>query len=514
MSVAARLISGSAASWAQIAVNMIAQLALVPIYLLHWNVKTYGIWLAILAMVNFLSMVDYGHQQFLGYEFLRIGRENREELSKYLWSGVVFAILISLGQVLLVVIFLFSGALPVLLGESNMPDSALMHSAGIVLLLQSGNWLIVVTVSGLITRVLAPFGYYPRVAWWGFLYAIINALAPLIAVVLGADLLVTGIVASCAVVGYGIPMYIDFFGLMRKEQIRFSRPSWKVGYNNFLHSLVLSGKSLFENIRQQGTRLVLAPLSGAAGLAAFATMRTGANVALQGLNTIVNPLMPDLMRFLHQRDQIRTEVAFGTVWIVIIALMSPGVVILQTIIEPLYTLWTRGKIPFDPSLFAILSLSVLVYAVTQPAIAVVIGNNMLKPQLALSCVAGIIVGGGIFVLVPIVGIVGAGISLLVAEIIVSVGYLTIARKWLNNNSLLWPKQAFGIAVFSVCIAAVSMASLILFPEVKWLIITIAILLFAWNLRRYWYVLPDLATSRAREFITKLPGIKLFLGKNY
>jgi len=221
--------------------------------------------------------------------------------------------------------------------------------------------------------------------------------------------------------------------------------------------------------------------------------------------------MPDLMRFLHQRDQNRTEVAFGTVWLVVIALMSPGVVILQTIIEPLYTLWTRGKIPFDPSLFAILSLSVLVYAVTQPAIAVVIGNNMLKPQLGLSCLAGIIVGGGIFVLVPVVGILGAGISLLVAEIIVSVGYLIIAQQWLNNNSLLWPKRAFGIAVFSVCIAAVSMAGLVMFPQVKWLILTIAILLFAWNLRRYWHVLPDLATSRAREFIVKLPGIRLFFG---
>ena len=356
MSVAARLISGSAASWAQIAVAMVSQIVLVPVYLVYWDVKTYGIWLAIQAIISVLSMLDFGHQTFLGYEFLRFGRENRSDLSKYLWSGIVTGIFISLTQIVIIVVFLLSGALPFLLAESDTPDVDLLNSAGIVLVLQSISYMIVISISGLMTRVLAPFGYFPRVNWWGFAGAIITSVAPLVAVVLGADLLITGIVAACSSVAYSIPLYFDLFGLLRKEKIMYSRPSWKIGYTNFLHSLALSGKSLFENIRQQGTRLVLAPLSGAAGLAAFATMRTGANVALQGLNTITNPLMPDLIRFLHERDQIRSEAAFGTIWIVVIALMAPGVIILQAFVEPFYLLWTRGKIPFDPSLFAILSL--------------------------------------------------------------------------------------------------------------------------------------------------------------
>lgn len=514
MSVAARLISGSAASWAQIAVNMVAQIALVPLYLIHWSVKTYGIWLAILAIINFLSMLDFGHQTFLGYEFLRFGKDNRQELSKYLWSGMVVGIMISLFQIGLIVIFLFSGALPSLLGEANTPDLALLDSAGIVLVLQSISYLIVVSISGLLTRVLAPFGHYPRVAWWGVAYYIIIAVAPLVAVLLGGDLLIAGIAYSSAALAYSIPMYVDFFSLIRKEKIPFSRPSWKLGFKNFLQSLALSGKSLFENVRQQGARLVLAPLSGAAGLAAFATMRTGANVALQGLNTVTNPLMPDLIRFLHQRDQIRSEAAFGTVWIVVIALMSPGVVILQAFVEPFFTLWTRGKIPFDPSLFAVLSLGVLVYAVIQPAIAVVVGNNMLKPQIGLSCLAAIIVIGGIFVLVPIIGIFGAGIALLASEVVISVGYLIFAQRWLRNNSLFWPKRAFGIALTSVCIAGVSMACLIGFPQIKWLILTIAMSLFTWNLWRYWHILPPLATEHARKLINRLPGIKQFFHKIY
>ncbi len=101
MSAAARLISGSVASWAQIAVTMAAQLVLVPIYLNYWSVETYGIWLAIQGIMSALSMLDMGHQNFMGYEFLRIGRHNIPALSKYLWSAMIVGILISSLQILL-----------------------------------------------------------------------------------------------------------------------------------------------------------------------------------------------------------------------------------------------------------------------------------------------------------------------------------------------------------------------------------------------------------------------------
>ena len=505
-------------------VGIATQIAIVPIYLNYWDVKTYGLWLAIQAIVAFLSMLDFGHQQYLGYEFLKIGTENRRLLSKYLWSGISVGFCISLFQIALIVILLFSGALPYLLGEAGTTDTEMLDDAGIVLLFQIIMYLIVISISGLMTRVLNPFGHFPRMAWWAVVGGIITAVIPLSAVVSGAGLLITGIVTSLSlIVVYGIPLYIDLFRLLSKENIRFSRPSLKVGYKNFLQSLALSGKSLLDNFRQQGTRLVLAPLSGAVGLAAFSTMRTGANVALQGLNTITNPLMPDLIRFLHHKDQGRTEAAFGAVWIVVIALMAPGVVILQVIVEPLYTWWTDGKITFDPLLFAVLSMGVLVYAVIQPAMAVVTGNNILKPQVWLSFFAAVIVIGGTFLLVPVVGILGAGLALLASELAISFGYLFFAKQWLGRNELLWPGKAFYTAVGSVCVAGLSMGAMIALPQMKWLILSLALVLFAVNLKIYWDRLPPVALERARQLavkipgiktIVKIPGIKMLFGQNF
>ncbi len=88
MSTAARLISGSVASWAQIGVKMASQIVLVPIYLNYWDVKTYGVWLAIQGIMSALSMLDLGHQNFMGYEFLRIGRQNIPALCKSFCSAV------------------------------------------------------------------------------------------------------------------------------------------------------------------------------------------------------------------------------------------------------------------------------------------------------------------------------------------------------------------------------------------------------------------------------------------
>jgi O-antigen/teichoic acid export membrane protein len=504
---ASRLISGSLASWALIAVTIVSQIALVPVYLKYWSVEEYGIWLAIQAIINVLSTVDVGYQNFLGYEFFKFAKEDRPQVSRYLWSGICISIGISVAQILLIITFLASGALPILLGESRSVNRELMYAAGVVLLVQSFTWLICTTIVGLVSRALAPFGYFPRTAWWRFVHAIVTALAPLLAVVFGADLLIAGFASAAGLILYSIPVYFDLFKILHKEKVFFTSPSFTLGYSNFVRSLGVSARSLLENTRQQGVRLFIAPLAGAGGLAAFSTMRTGANVALQGLNTILNPIMPDLMRFLHDRDQERSEAAFATIWIVVVAFIAPGIVILQIFVEPFYIIWTQGKIPFDPILFALLSMGVLVFAVIQPAMAVVIGNNLLKPQLSISALAAGIVIAGLFILIPRIGILGAGIALLLAEIAAAIAYTRYAKRWLNNHSLMWPSKIFRISTTSVYIAAVTLGIIIAFPELRWLTAFISMVLFVWNVWRFWKVLPLLASQRARQIIVNLPGIR-------
>ncbi|MGC3942939.1 MAG: hypothetical protein QM762_00110 [Chryseolinea sp.] len=486
---------------------MIAQIVLVPLYLTYWDVTTYGVWLAAQGIMSALSMLDMGYQTYMAYEFLRIGPKDLPLMAKSLWSALVFGIAIAFVQLIIVLVIVTSGMLPFLIGESGTANTELIEGATVALVVQGFLWLALMTIPGLIVRVLTAFGHFPRFAWWSFSYAVMSAVAPLVAVIMGGNLKAASLSLAAGALVYGILFYFALFKLLQREKVRILKPSFSLGFANFRKSLPLLGKSILENARQQGVRLIMAPLAGATGLAAFSTMRTGANVVLQGLNTIINPLVPDLMRFLHERDQERSEAAFATIWIVVVAALAPGVVILQGLFEPFFVFWTKGKIQFDPALFALLSMGVLVYAVIQPAMAVVLGNNMTQKQLLLAALAAVVLFVLLGTLVPLIGLPGAGVALMAAEITAAIGYRKYAIKWLKENGLKWPDRAYSLACVALVIAAVTITAMIWFPQFKWYTMGVSFLLFGWNGLLYIMQLPKVAVASAMNIIDKLPVVR-------
>ena len=232
-------------------------------------------------------------------------------------------------------------------------------------------------------------------------------------------------------------------------------------------------------------------------------MRTGANFALQGLGTITGPIMPELMRFLVARDQARMEGAFALVWLVLCAVLLPAIVIVQWLMPWLFPIWTHGKIGFDPWLFGMLSMGVAVYALAQPAAAILMGNNIVRTQLAISLLAGLVAVGGMALTVPWVGIRGAALALLAAEG-VSLGItVAAARRWLAGQGLRWPSHAFGVAAASVLCTALGLAALASLAPARQIPVLLATLAAQSLLTLvYWRQLPALARQRARGLIAR------------
>ncbi|MEJ1236941.1 hypothetical protein WBG78_02365 [Chryseolinea sp. T2] len=503
MSTAGRLISGTAAAWTRIIITMIFQVVLVPIYLTYWSPEIYGVWIAIQSLIIMLTLLDLGHHTYVGYELLRLARIDMVTFCRYLWSALLIGLFVAAFELLLIQILIQFAFVPFLIGESNSINSSLISDANKVLFLVGVNWVGTSAFTGFFVRSLEAFGQYARLAWWGVLHLIFSQSLPAIAVILGADFLQAGAIYAIGSIIFYVPIYYDMFRLMKRERIAFIKPSWKVGLTNFAKSTAITGKIILENLRQQGVRLVLAPVAGAVGLAAFSTMRTGANVALQGLNSITNPLMPDLMRFLHERDQVRIEAGFSTIWIVVVGLISPGVIVLQAMIAPLFELWTHGRIQFDPLLFAFLSLSVLIFAIAQPAIAVVTGNNLMRPQLVMSCLSAVIVVGLVVGLVPIFGLPGAGLAIVASETAAVVGYVIIARTWLVSKELRWPARSFNKATISIIVSAATMIAIALFPKFTYLLAFIGIMLCMGNFYSYYKSLPPDVRTRFRQVVFNL-----------
>ncbi|MCE7071023.1 hypothetical protein LZG74_11960 [Dyadobacter sp. CY327] len=512
MSTAKRLISGTVASWASILVTMLTQVALVPIFLTYWDIKTYGIWIAIQALVNVLSTLDRGHNDFLEYEFLKLGPEHRPKIAFNLWSGIRIAAIVSFIELLLVYLLSMHIDMNFLFGEDSSDSLNLRSEIGWAIVIQWIGWSLT-NLLGLFFRALSAFGYYPRMGWWNVLLAMVTSFIPVLFVINGANLLQ----ASAGAIG-GVVVLLgfqlaDILRLLRKEGIASGDYSFKQGFQNFGVSMTLSGRYFLDNFKQQGVRLLMAPLTGAAGVAAFSTIRTVANVTQQGLLTVTHPLLPELMRFLREKNQQKMEVSFGTVWFVLIGLLAPGVLILQCIAPALFSVWTKGQIEFDPILLAALSTGVLFFALAQPAMAVTVGNNLLKVQILISFISSLVVVGGILLLVPYLHILGAGIALLMAEIVAAIGFLHYAKIWLKENGLIWPAKASGIATASVYIAALSMSLMIVFPQYQWASLIIGLLLLCLNIWRYWNSLSLQINDRIQSMLARLPIINKLLGKS-
>jgi hypothetical protein len=112
--------------------------------------------------------------------------------------------------------------------------------------------------------------------------------------------------------------------------------------------------------------------------------------------------------------------------------------------------------------------------------------------------------------VPLIGVIGAAIALLLAEIAAAIGYKIHAKRWLKQNQLLWPRRPFNLAITSVVISALTLIGIIWISEYKWIILTISMLLFAWNFWRFWQVLPAVAIESAKNIISKIPGFRRLL----
>ena len=492
MSVVKRVVSGSLASWMRIVVTIFSQIIAVPIYLHYWSVETYGAWILVQSIVSFMTIFDVAHHNYLGNEFLKIGKQKPQEIANVFSSGVVVAFIVSIVFFILVCILTFSGTISRWVGI----DAATAQPFENSLLLTCGTGVLTVTFTGLLSRALNPYGYFPLSAWSGVLFAIASTAASVAAVYFGANLVGATVATSIVLFVCHSTLTVVLFRIARKEKLISTKLDMGRAFSRFYASLVLGVQYGLEMLRQQGVRLILLPLSGMAQMIAFSTMRTGANLALQGLGTITAPLMPELMAFLINRDQPRTESAFSVIWLMLCVVLVPAVLMVQYLAPTLFPLWTQGKIAFDPVLFALLSMTVLVFALAQPAIAVVNGNNLIREQFLISMVATLITVAGIYLLVPRMGVKGAAVALLTGESVTLYLYVHAAKKWLASVAMRWPTAAFVNASLSLLVTACGMACIIIFPDYAVLGLALALTAQVFIVVAYWSQLPLIARKAA------------------
>ena len=246
----------------------------------------------------------------------------------------------------------------------------------------------------------------------------------------------------------------------------------------------------------------------------FSTTRTMSNLSMQGVGTVTNPIMPELMRFLRERDAQRTEAAIGFVWLFAVVLLAPVLVAFQWVMPTVYAEWTRGKITYDPALFALFSATLLLFALARPPLAVLQGNNLLKVQLGISITVSIIALGGILLMSTPFGTRGAAASLLVAELIGTVLAVWYSAKWPRPGTRIgFPWNLFLVSVLAMVLGDAAITLMVWLPEWRLFILVPSLVVSALVVGLFVKKAPPMAVARISRFFPRLSSSLLARGRS-
>ncbi|WP_460312840.1 lipopolysaccharide biosynthesis protein [Aliiglaciecola aliphaticivorans] len=496
-----RIFSASIANWVGIVLSLLTQIVFVPVYLSHWSAETYGVWLLLITFIGFAGLMQGAHRDFIYHESLKLGRQHIDKVVLQLFSALPIVGLTSLIVFFVVYLQFQFSIVDSSFGLNPESKQDFLLSAMILafVLLISGHYY------GFLLGPVILLGYYPFITWMKVGIAFFTSTIPVFIVVFGGELI--DAVIGLAVTTFFVNLIASYLvlNIYKKENLKFSKPNLKLGLKQFTNSTWMLAKHTSDMFRQVGIRFLILPFVGAAAVAQFATNRTVANVAQQSMASLTGPILPELMRYIHEKKQLETQASLALLWLMLCFVIAPGFIVLQLFVEPLFEIWTAGAIEFHPMLFSTLSSSILIMVLAQPAESILRGNNLYKVQLAISLIAlaGLILT--IYIFSQTFGVLSAGIGLLVAETMVMSLSVWKAHNWMTSKQLNWPWQYFLLSFLSVGLTVISLL-LIAYELVATISVAFILLLQFTIAIKFWQLMPPLAKEKVYKILNKL-GIR-------
>ncbi|MEP7098953.1 MAG: hypothetical protein ABI781_00495 [Burkholderiales bacterium] len=328
------------------AVTIVIQLVSLPLFLSHWDVATYGQWIALSALPSYLAMADVGMVTAAGNRMTMLIGEGSERLANQVFQSVLVFVLAVCGGAMLLV----------LAAAALWPaDAAATFSVRVAVVLLSAA-VVAALVGGLpeaiykathryalgaalasTTRLLEWAGGLVGLWWFGDFIAV--ALGALIARVSCTLVMVLHARLTTPAVRWG------FADASRAEIRRCAGPA--ISFMAFPAANALNF---------QGMTLIVAALLGPSATVVFNTYRTLARVTVQATATFSHALWPEFSRLFGQRDEAALAALYHrSVWLglalaggasALVYLSAPGVL----------QVWSKSQIAFSPTLMGVAML--------------------------------------------------------------------------------------------------------------------------------------------------------------
>jgi O-antigen/teichoic acid export membrane protein len=403
-----RIASGAGAYGYAQAVSIGTQLVSLPLFLHHWDMATYGTWLALTALPFYLSLADAGistasSNQMIGL----IAQGQKARAAEVFQSAVAFLAAVSL-LVLLVV-----GAALLLLPATAL---AIPQWKTVLMLLS-------------VSVVLSLFCSLAEVV-----YKATGGYAA------GTYLVTTGRLADWAGGVTGLVLTRSFIGVATGALLaRLAYTLLSIGLSqrrtDFLRwgvrrasladirqaaapGMLFLSLSLTNALSLQGFTLLVAATLGPAATAVFNTYRTIARIVVQITNALSNPLWPELTALKGQQDD-------GAFWRLYrranrlgLLIAAAGALLVYGVSPYLLDVWTHGQIPFTATSMALFLLYAAVCSATQIPRVVLMAINRHAGLAWQSLVAAVLALGVAWLVWRSAGMAGVVAAMLLGEALV------------------------------------------------------------------------------------------------
>jgi O-antigen/teichoic acid export membrane protein len=418
---ASRILAGWSVNLIQTGLGVVQQIALVPIFLHFWTSDVLAAWLTIYSAGYFSLIIDAGLQTSTINRFLAL----RGSIDPDRGTARFYAAMLRLyvGIALFVAAALLIGAqflLPsAVLGFSTVHFDAafLAMTIGMILTLPTNLIVALYRARGLYARIV-------KIQCWSMLCTQIGEIVALVAT---ESLLVVSLVYAVAQVCLlAYLLYLDvpqLFPFLRKS---FAMPSWHWGVGQLRRGLPFAIANATESvIVYMPVLFVSAFVSDRIAVAQWGLTRVVAQL-IRGLSVQMTlPLAAELGHdhAVGKKQELQNLYVRGSVFVTLLA--SIVVSGLLAFWPDFFTLWTHGAIPFDPLLTATLLIGSSVVAPSILAFSYASYSDrgrLLVWTKGLQLLIFLLLS---FVLIPLLGPLGAALAITISDFLIQFGLLTV-----------------------------------------------------------------------------------------
>lgn len=401
------------------------RLAEVPLLLSFWNPELYGEWLILSAIPAYMSMGDIGFSTTAAREMTILNSANDKEGTLRVFQSTWVLLLILSGFIFVgTAFFVYLAPLGDWLGLQQISDFSLR-----IIILALVADVLLGFQAGLLNGSLWAVGRYPLGIGLSSTMQLLGFLGLALGLVIKNDPVV-------AVLGYLLGKLISFFIslIVKKRNVAWIRYGFHYARLKEIRRLSIPSLAslafpLGNAFNIQGIRVIIGLVLGPTAVATFVPLRTLANFAMQPRRIVNQLIQPELgLAYGSQNAELFKKLVLKACQLVFWAAGGLAVALALTG-DLVLSYWTVGKITMQWSLYLSLLGALVINSLWNTALMVPYATNRHSRIAGVyTGVYGLIAFVLAFFLVKEMGVLGAGVTLLVVELAMLVIVLKEALK--------------------------------------------------------------------------------------